>query len=78
MSTYTLYDGAVELATASYSDGTNGMPDPTRGSNYTTDMLNKRTASGSLFIDADKVWGSSTNKDRATAGTDPYFGATMT
>jgi zinc metalloprotease ZmpA len=75
---YTLYDGTVDLATESYSDGNYGMRDPTRGGNYTTDMLNKRTGSGTLFIDADNFWGSSTNKDRATAGTDAHFGATMT
>ena len=77
-SAFTLYVGTVELATEVYLSGGFGMRDPTRGGNYTTDMLDKRTGEGELFIDDDNDWGNFTNIDRATAGADAHFGASMT
>lgn len=77
-SAYTLYLGTVELATEAYLDGRFGMRDLSRGGNYTTDMLDMLTGDGELFIDDDNYWGDFTNVDRATAGADAHFGASMT
>lgn len=75
---HTLYVGTADLATALLSDGTFALEDPGRGGNYTTDMLDKRTGSGELFMDDDNIWGDSTELDRATVATDAQFGAAMT
>ena len=74
----TLYLGTVELATEVYEDGRFGMRDPSRGGNYTTDMMDKRIGDGDLFIDFDNLWGDFTNLDRATVGADAHFNASVT
>jgi Zn-dependent metalloprotease len=75
---FTLYLGAVELPTEMYTDGSFGMRDPTRGNNYTTDMLDKRTGDGELFIDADNLWGDEGDTDRAIAGADAHYASALT
>lgn len=74
----TLYAGTVSLGTEAFSDGTFGMTDLSRGGLYTTDMGNKTNGSGSLFMDADDVWGDGTMGDAASAAADAHFGAMMT
>jgi Zn-dependent metalloprotease len=74
----TLYFGTVALPTELYDDGSFGMLDPSRGGNYTTDMLDKRVGEGELFVDEDNIWGDFTNLDRATAAADAHFSASVT
>lgn len=74
---HSLYSGTVSITTDS-ANGQYSLLDGTRGSLYTTDMKNRRFGSGSLFTDADNVWGDGTTADRATAGVDAHFGAEMT
>jgi Zn-dependent metalloprotease len=74
----TLYFGTVELATEVYEDSSFGMRDPSRGGNYTNDMLDNRPGDGLLFIDDDNFWGDFTNIDRATVGADAHFGTSVT
>ncbi len=68
----------IPLNTEQYTDGKYGMVDRVWYKCYTTDMLNKKTGTGTLFSDADNVWGSYLNTDRATAGTDAHLGMTYT
>lgn len=75
---YTLYNGPVALPTEAYVDGTFGMRDPTRGGNYTTDMLDMRTGDGELFTDTDNQWGDASTMDRATAGADAHYATAAT
>jgi len=75
----TLYLGQLSPNTEFYSSAnTYGMVDRTRGNAYTTDMKNRQSGSGDLFLDADNVWGDFTNADRATAGTDAHLGMAFT
>ena len=54
------------------------MVDQLAGNSYTTDMKNKKQGTGTLFTDADNVWGNYLNTDRATAGTDAHLGMSLT
>ncbi len=75
----TLYLGQLSFDTEFYSSSNSyGMVDRNAGTSYTTDMNNRQTGSGTLFTDADNVWGNSTNADRATAGTDAHLGMSLT
>jgi Zn-dependent metalloprotease len=46
--------------------------------NYTTDLKNRTSGSGTTFADADNIWGNFTVSDRASAGVDAHYGAEMT
>lgn len=70
--------GTLPLNTEQYTDGKYGMVDRVYYNCYTTDLLNKKSGTGTLFSDADNVWGSYLNSDRATAGTDAHLGMTYT
>jgi Zn-dependent metalloprotease len=76
----TLLEGTVPLSTQRRLLGGGGyvMRDPTRSNNYTVDMNNKTSGSGTVFTDADNVWGNSTNNDRATVGADAHYGLALT
>jgi Zn-dependent metalloprotease len=76
----TLFSGNIALATNSTATGFE-MRDTTRGGTYTTDFNNGSTSkpgTGTIFTDADNIWGSNTNADRATAGTDAHYGVGVT
>jgi Zn-dependent metalloprotease len=84
----TLYSGTVPLTTT-LASGTYQLKDASRGGTYTTDMSNKsdsmfcqlfgsRCATGTLFTDADNVWGNGSNADRASAAADAQYGTNMT
>lgn len=77
-----LYLGSVTLATSSCTNGGYAMIDSTRGNsggyNRTTDMGNLTSGSGTLFTDADNVWGNGLNSNRQSAGVDAHYGITMT
>ncbi len=66
------------INTEQYTDLKFGMVDRLAGNSYTTDMLNKKTGTGTLFSDADNIWGNYLASDRATAGVDAHLGMTLT
>jgi zinc metalloprotease ZmpA len=83
-----LYGGTVPLTTTQ-SGSTFQLKDPTRGNTYTTDMGNKsdsmycqlfgsRCATGTLFTDADNVWGTGSNANRQSAAVDAQYGTNVT
>jgi Zn-dependent metalloprotease len=71
-----LYSGTVSIGTNSISGGYE-LRDVSRGSFYTVNMRNL-TSGGSVFTDADNVWGSGTTADAATAGVDAHYGQKVT
>ena len=84
----TLYSGTVPLSTT-LASGTYQLKDATRGNTYTTDMNNasdsmfcqlfgSKCATGTLFTDADNIWGDGTNANRQSAGADAQYGTNMT
>ncbi len=84
----TLYSGTVPLSTT-LASGTYQLKDATRGNTYTTDMNNAsdsmycqlfglKCATGTLFTDADNVWGTGTNANRQSAAADAQYGTNMT
>ncbi|KFN50129.1 M4 family metallopeptidase [Arenimonas composti] len=72
----TLYSGEVTLRTR-LAQGVYSLRDPKRGGMETIDGSNSRT-SGSLYTDADNVWGDFSTDDPATVATDAQYGAAMT
>jgi Zn-dependent metalloprotease len=74
-----LYLGTVSLTT-SLSGGQYQMVDGSRGGARTEDGNNGSTSStsGTLFTDADNVWGNGSNTNRQTAGVDANFGVAAT
>ena len=76
----TIYSGNVAIGTNSISTGYE-MRDVLRGGTYTTDFKNGATnkpGTGTIFTDADNIWGNNANSDRASAGTDAHFGVATT
>jgi Zn-dependent metalloprotease len=71
------YSGTVTIGTAG-SAGSFQMSDPTRGNNNATDLNGSTVGNGTLFTDADNVWGNGATSDRATAGVDAHYGAQVT
>ncbi|KNE81862.1 MULTISPECIES: M4 family metallopeptidase [Streptomyces] len=68
------YAGRVTIGTApGYT-----LTDTGRGDHKTYDMNNGTSGSGSLFTDADDVWGDGTPGHRQTAAVDAHYGAAVT
>ncbi|MDO0925644.1 M4 family metallopeptidase [Streptomyces sp. TG1A-8] len=76
----TLYSGTVTLNTT-LSGSTYQLNDTTRGSHKTYNLAHKTSGTGTLFTDADDVWGtgvaSSSTTDQ-TAAADAAYGAAVT
>jgi Zn-dependent metalloprotease len=72
-----LYSGTVTIGTEQTGTGF-VMRDGARGGLETRDMFNKTSGAGTIFTDADNVWGDGTNADRQSAGVDAHFGAAQT
>ncbi|MBS2024209.1 MAG: M4 family metallopeptidase [Deltaproteobacteria bacterium] len=72
-----IYVGTVSIGTT-LSGSTYQLKDPTRGNNQTNNMAHKTTGTGTLFTDADDVWGTGANSDAASAAVDAHYGASMT
>ncbi|WP_436535411.1 M4 family metallopeptidase [Actinoplanes sp. HUAS TT8] len=72
-----LYAGAVAVETTSTDSGFS-LTDPVRGNGYTCDMGNRTSGTCAVFTDADNVWGTGANSDRASAAADAHFGAATT
>ncbi|MBN7137277.1 hypothetical protein A7A76_21390, partial [Lysobacter enzymogenes] len=73
----TLTLGNVGIVTNSATGGFE-MTDPSRGNGQTLDAGNRNSASGTLFKDADNVWGNNATSDRATAAADAHYGVAAT
>jgi zinc metalloprotease ZmpA len=74
----TLFSGSVAINTEKCGSGTYQMKDDVRGGGYTTDLGGRTSGTGTLFTDADNVWGSGTTSDRATVAADAHYGVAMT
>ncbi len=83
-----LYGGTVPLTTT-LASGSYQLKDPTRGNTYTTDMNNtsdsfrcqmtgKGCSTGTLFTDADNLWGNGSNSNRQSAAVDAQYGSDVT
>jgi Zn-dependent metalloprotease len=74
-----IYSGQVTIGTSrNTSTGQYEMKDPSRGGNYTTDLKQATSGTGSLFTDADDVWGNGAQSNRQSAGVDAHYGAQTT
>ncbi|MEU5611805.1 M4 family metallopeptidase [Streptomyces sparsogenes] len=67
------YSGTVTLGTTK-SGSTYSLTDGTRGNHKTYDLNQGSSGTGTLFTDADDVWGGG----RQTAGVDAHYGAALT
>ncbi|NUS51301.1 MAG: M4 family peptidase, partial [Nocardioidaceae bacterium] len=73
-----LYSGTVSLQTV-LSGSTYQLTDSTRGGHSTYDANNSTSTSrGTLFTDADNVWGNGTTSSRQSAAVDAAYGAAET
>lgn len=73
----TLFSGNVSIVTNSVS-GSFTMVDNSRGGNAVNNMANRTSGSGTLFSDADNVWGNNTTSDSATVAGDAMYGVGKT
>jgi Zn-dependent metalloprotease len=71
-----IYSGSVGVDTT-LTDSTYSLVDPDRGGGRTCD-LNNGTSTCTTFTDADNVWGTGLNTDRASAAVDAAYGAAET
>ncbi|GAA3370682.1 hypothetical protein GCM10020367_18270 [Streptomyces sannanensis] len=71
------YNGQVTLGTT-LSGSAYEMTDGTRGGHKTYDLNGGTSGTGTLFTDADDVWGNGLPSNRQTAGVDAAFGAQAT
>lgn len=72
----TLFAGNVPITAET---GTSfSLKDNTRGGMSTVDMKNRQIGKGTIFTDADNVWGNNTTSDRATVAADAHFGVALT
>ena len=71
--------GQVTIETT-LSGGSYQLTDGLRGGGYTWDNHNAATTSttGTVYTDADNVWGNGSNSDRATAAVDAHYGVAAT
>ena len=69
---YSLYNGTVTIPTL-YSNGSFRMTATNHGSSTTRD-----NQSGSIYVDADNVWGNGLESDGQTAAVDAFFNLTCT
>ncbi|MEV0172904.1 M4 family metallopeptidase [Streptomyces sp. NPDC050803] len=71
------YSGTVPLGTTAASGGFD-MTDSGRGGHKTYDLNGATNGTGTLFHDADDVWGDDTPTNRQTAAVDAHYGAAVT
>lgn len=75
---HSLYSGDVDLDTNLTVAGKFEMDDTVRGHSQTTDMMNGTSGNGVMFTDDNNDWGQDSPNDRAQAGVDANFGASVT
>ena len=71
-----LYSGSVALTT-DLVGGSFYLRDPSRGGNYTIN-LNNGTSGGSVFTDADNIWGNGLVSSSQSAAVDAQYGTAVT
>ena len=71
-----LYSGTVALTTNTVAGGFE-LRDPSRGNSYTTNLANK-TSGGSIFTDANNLWGDGTTTSTQSAAVDAQYGSAVT
>ena len=71
-----VFVGSVNLSTT-YSGGAYQLRNPSTG-NYTTDMNNGTSGTGTQFTDSDDAWGTGSTSSRQSAAVDAQFGADTT
>ncbi|MFE2560053.1 M4 family metallopeptidase [Streptomyces sp. NPDC059352] len=71
------YSGTVNIGT-SLSGSTYQLNDPSRGGNRTYNLNGGSSGTGTLFTDADDVWGNGLPSNAQTAGVDAHYGAQLT
>lgn len=69
--------GTVPLDTTK-SGSTYQLKDPVRGGTYTNDMNNRRFGQGTLFTDADNVWGTGSLSNDQTVAVDAQYSVAET
>ncbi|MET0495992.1 MAG: M4 family metallopeptidase [Actinoplanes sp.] len=69
--------GTVPLDTTR-SGTTYQLKDPVRGNGYTTNMNNRRIGQGTLFTDADNVWGTGATSNVQTVAVDAQYSVAET
>ncbi|MDH2408039.1 M4 family metallopeptidase [Streptomyces chitinivorans] len=72
-----MYSGRVSLGTSG-SGGSYTMTDVNRGNHRTYDLNGGSSGTGTLFSDADDLWGNGSPSNRQTAGVDAHYGAALT
>ncbi|MGY1453122.1 M4 family metallopeptidase [Streptomyces sp. SS8] len=72
-----MYSGRVSLGTSG-SSGSYTMTDVNRGNHRTYDLNGGSSGTGTLFSDADDLWGNGSPSNRQTAGVDAHYGAALT
>ncbi|MET8769315.1 M4 family metallopeptidase [Streptomyces sp. NPDC004658] len=72
------YSGAVPLGTTAAASGGYDLTDGGRGGHKTYDLNGGTTGTGTLFHDADDLWGDGTVNNRQTAAVDAAYGAAVT
>ncbi|WP_405768463.1 M4 family metallopeptidase [Actinacidiphila glaucinigra] len=73
----TQYSGQVSLTTT-LSGSTYQLNDATRGGHKTYNLNRGTSGTGTLFTDADDIWGDGTGSNTQTAGADAAYGAQTT
>ena len=73
----TLFSGNVAVSTNSISGGYE-MRDTTRGNGAVNNMKNRTSGSGTIFTDADNLWGNNSTSDTATVAGDAAYGVGKT
>ncbi|MEV7182036.1 M4 family metallopeptidase [Kitasatospora sp. NPDC093679] len=72
-----VFVGSVPLTTT-YTGSTYQLKDATRGGQYTVSMNGKQGGKGTLYTDADNVWGTGLVSDSQSAAVDAQYGAAVT
>lgn len=72
-----LYSGTVPLTTT-FNGSTYELNDGARGGHKTYDLGGRTSGTGTLFTDADNVWGDGTTANRQSAAVDAHYGAAKT
>ncbi|MET9468614.1 M4 family metallopeptidase [Streptomyces sp. NPDC006544] len=72
-----VFVGSVPLTTT-FTGSTYQLKDATRGGQYTVGLANKTSGNGTLYTDADNVWGDGTVSNGQSAAVDAQFGAAAT
>jgi zinc metalloprotease ZmpA len=72
------YSGTVTLGTTASASGGFDLLDGGRGGHKTYDLNGGTNGTGTLFHDADDIWGNGTPANRQTAAVDAAYGAQVT